>query len=91
LLYEVIASRYEQKATIITSNKSLPEWSRYLHDASLATALIDRLMHHGEVYYLQGESYRVRGKGGRLRPLEHPAEAPAPDASPAAEPGPAAG
>ncbi len=63
ILYELIASRYERKAVIITSNKSLPEWGQYLHDASLATALIDRLMHHGEVYYLQGESYRLRGKG----------------------------
>jgi DNA replication protein DnaC len=63
ILYELIATRYERKAVIITSNKSLPEWGQYLHDASLATALMDRLMHHGEVYYLQGESYRLRGKG----------------------------
>ncbi len=33
-----------------------------LHDSSLATALIDRLIHHGEVFYLSGESYRLRGK-----------------------------
>jgi len=74
LLYEVIATRYEQKATIITSNKSLPEWGRYLHDASLAAALIDRLLHHGEVYYLQGESYRLRGKGIHLPATDTEAE-----------------
>jgi DNA replication protein DnaC len=64
LLYEVIAGRYEHKATIITSNKSLSDWSRVLHDSSLAAALIDRLMHHGEVFYLKGESYRLKDKRG---------------------------
>jgi DNA replication protein DnaC len=64
LLYEVIAGRYEHKATIITSNKSLSEWSRVLHDSALAAALIDRLMHHGEVFYLKGESYRLKDKRG---------------------------
>jgi DNA replication protein DnaC len=64
LLYEVIAGRYEHKATIITSNKSLSDWSRVLHDSALAAALIDRLMHHGEVFYLKGESYRLKDKRG---------------------------
>ena len=46
----------------MTSNKSLRSWAEILHDSSLATALIDRLMHHGEVFYLNGESYRLKGK-----------------------------
>jgi DNA replication protein DnaC len=62
LFYQLISDRYEQKGTIITSNKSLPSWADVLHDSSLAAALIDRLMHHGEVFYLSGESYRLRGK-----------------------------
>jgi DNA replication protein DnaC len=62
ILYEVIATRYEKKPTIITSNKSLTEWGRVLHDSALAAALVDRLLHHGEVYYLKGDSYRLRGK-----------------------------
>ena len=70
LLYEVIAGRYEHKATIITSNKSLSEWSRVLHDSALAAALIDRLMHHGEVFYLKGESYRLKDKRGIDSPRE---------------------
>ena len=70
LLYEVIAGRYEHKATIITSNKSLSEWSRVLHDSALAAALIDRLMHHGEVFYLKGESYRLKDKRGLDSPRE---------------------
>ena len=62
LFYQVISDRYEKNGTIITSNKSLRSWAEMLHDSSLATALIDRLMHHGEVFYLSGESYRLRGK-----------------------------
>src|SRR5438128_8792509 len=50
------------EATIVTSNKSLTEWGRVLHDSAVAAALVDRLMHHGDVYYVKGESYRVRGK-----------------------------
>ena len=62
LLYELIAQRYERRATIITSNKSLTEWGRVLSDTALAGALIDRLMHHGDVYYLKGPSYRLKDK-----------------------------
>ncbi|MEQ8191629.1 MAG: ATP-binding protein [Candidatus Eremiobacterota bacterium] len=62
ILYEIVAGRYEKKPLIITSNKSLVEWGNILQDSSLAAALVDRLLHHGEVYYLSGESYRLRGK-----------------------------
>jgi DNA replication protein DnaC len=48
-LYELIAGRYEHRPTLITSNKSLTEWSAIVQDASLAAALVDRLLHHGEV------------------------------------------
>jgi len=63
ILYDLIAERYERGATIITSNKSLQEWGKVLGDSSLASALVDRLMHHGQVYYLKGESYRLKDKG----------------------------
>lgn len=43
LLYELIAERYEKKATIITSNKSLKEWGKVLGDSSLASAIVDRI------------------------------------------------
>jgi DNA replication protein DnaC len=62
ILYELISSRYEKKATIITSNKSLTEWGGIIGDTALASALIDRLLHHGDVYYLKGESYRLKDK-----------------------------
>ena len=48
-LYELIAGRYERRPTLITSNKSLTEWAAIVQDASLAAALVDRILHHGEV------------------------------------------
>lgn len=70
MLYELIAARYGHQATVITSNKSLTEWGRVVQDTALAEALVDRLMHHGDVYYLKGESYRLKGKERRGKPLE---------------------
>jgi DNA replication protein DnaC len=61
-LYEIIAGRYERRPTIVTSNKSLSEWAGIVQDVSLAAALVDRLMHHGQVFYLKGPSWRTRGR-----------------------------
>jgi DNA replication protein DnaC len=60
-LYEIIAGRYEKRPTILTSNKSLTDWAAIVQDVSLAAALVDRLMHHGQVFYLKGPSWRTRG------------------------------
>ena len=62
VLYEVISGRYEKGATVITSNKSLASWGELVGDSALMMAIIDRLLHHGEVFYLRGPSYRMRGK-----------------------------
>lgn len=62
VLYEIIAGRYEKGATIMTSNKSLASWGELVGDNALMMALVDRLLHHGEVFYLRGNSYRMRGK-----------------------------
>ena len=62
VLYEIISGRYEKGATVITSNKSLTGWGELVGDTALMMAIIDRLLHHGEVFYLRGSSYRLRGK-----------------------------
>jgi DNA replication protein DnaC len=62
-LYEIVAGRYERRPTILTSNKSLSEWASITQDVSLAAAVIDRLLHHGQVFYLKGPSWRVKGRG----------------------------
>ena len=61
-LYELIAGRYERRPTLITSNKSLTDWAAIVQDASLAAALVDRILHHGDVFYLKGPSWRVKGR-----------------------------
>ncbi len=63
-LYELVAGRYTRRPTIITSNKSLTEWSMVVQDVSLAAALVDRLMDRGQVFYLKGPSWRTRGRPG---------------------------
>ena len=61
-IYELVAGRYERRATVLTSNKSLASWGEVVGDTALTMAITDRLLHHGEVFYLRGSSYRMRGK-----------------------------
>ena len=62
ILYDLISARYERGATVITSNKSVGEWGTVLQDSALASAVLDRILHHGDVYHLKGESYRLKDK-----------------------------
>ena len=63
LLFQVVAARYESGSIVLTTNRPFREWGTLFDvDNTLATALIDRLMHHGEVILIQGESYRMRDK-----------------------------
>jgi len=63
LLFQVVAARYEVGSIVITTNRPFREWGKLFDvDNTLATALIDRLMHHGEGIVIQGESFRMRDK-----------------------------
>lgn len=66
-LYEVIRHRYERGAMIITSNRATEEWYPLFGDPLLASAAMDRLLHHSHVIELTGESYR-NPSSGRRRP-----------------------
>ena len=57
-LYEIIRARYEVGSMIITSNRALEEWYGLFPDDLMASAAMDRLMHHAEVVVLEGQSYR---------------------------------
>ena len=64
-LYEVIRQRYERGASIWTSNRSKDEWYAIFGDELLASAAMDRLLHHATVIEIEGESYRnPRPRGG---------------------------
>ncbi len=58
--YEIVSRRYEKGSVIITSNKSFEEWGDVFYDPVLATAIIDRLIHHSKIIVIKGESYRMR-------------------------------
>ncbi len=60
LMFQVVASRYETGSIVITTNRAFKDWGRIFDvDNTLATAMIDRLMHHGEAIVIQGDrSYR---------------------------------
>jgi DNA replication protein DnaC len=59
-LFELVTARYERSSIILTSNLSFAEWGTLLGDDVLATALLDRLLHHAEVISINGRSYRMR-------------------------------
>jgi len=59
-LLEVIMRRYENRSTIMTSNRPLEEWGKLLSDVPTAGAIIDRFLHHAQVVAITGKSYRVK-------------------------------
>ena len=59
-LFELITARYERGSIILTSNLSFNDWGTLLGDDVLATAMLDRLLHHAEVITINGRSYRMR-------------------------------
>jgi len=61
-LFALISARYERGSVILTSNKGFAEWGDVLGDTVIATAILDRLLHHSHVLNIRGESYRLREK-----------------------------
>jgi DNA replication protein DnaC len=57
-LYEVVRRRYEQGSTIITSNRAIEEWPPLFGNPLLASAAMDRLLHHAHILVIEGDSYR---------------------------------
>ena len=63
LMFQVVAARYESGSIVISTNRAFRDWGKIFDvDNTLATAMIDRLMHHGEAYVIRGESYRMKDK-----------------------------
>ena len=62
LLFILAARRYEKASMILTSNKSFVDWGDIFGDAVLATAILDRLLHHSTTINIKGESYRLKTK-----------------------------
>lgn len=60
LLFQVVSRRYERKSLVLTTNLAFKEWPTVFPNATCATALIDRIIHHADVISIEGESYRLR-------------------------------
>ena len=77
LFFALVSRRYERGSLLVTSNRSVGEWGAVLNDAVVATAILDRLLHHSHVLTIKGDSYRLREKrrSGLLKPSTAPAPA----------------
>lgn len=78
-LFEIVMRRYENRSTMMTSNRPLEDWGKLIGDVPSATAILDRFLHHAAIIQLRGNSYRLRHAG---RSPEEAAE----DAKPANAP-----
>jgi DNA replication protein DnaC len=61
-LFEIVMRRYENRSTMMTSNRPLEDWGKLVGDVPSATAILDRFLHHAEVITITGKSYRLKGQ-----------------------------
>lgn len=68
VFFQLVSARYERGSILLTSNKSYGEWGELFGETTLATAILDRLLHHSTTLNIRGESYRLkeRRKAGLL-------------------------
>ena len=62
LFFQLVSRRYERGSMLVTSNRSVAEWGGVFGDPVVATAILDRLLHHSHVITIRGDSYRLRTK-----------------------------
>jgi DNA replication protein DnaC len=62
LFFRLVARRYERASLILTSNKGFADWGEVFGDPVMATAILDRLLHHATTVNIKGESYRLKEK-----------------------------
>ena len=82
LFFQLVNARYEKGAMILTSNRGFAEWGEVFGDPVVATALLDRLLHHAVVVQIEGSSYRLRQHADLLAQPRHPGQATTTEAPP---------
>lgn len=77
IFFQLVSARYERGSIILTSNKSYGDWGTIFGDPIIATAILDRLLHHSTTINIRGESYRLkdRRRAGLLPAPERESEA----------------
>lgn len=69
-LFEVIMRRYENRSTIMTSNRPIEEWGKLIGDVPSATAILDRFLHHAEIINIAGKSYRLKDRATNSKSVD---------------------
>jgi len=62
LFFQLVSRRYEAGAILLTSNRTVSDWGNVFGDPVVATAILDRLLHHAHVVTIRGDSYRLKEK-----------------------------
>ncbi len=60
LLFEIVSRRYQEKSTLVTTNRPFSEWGEVFPNAACVVSLVDRLVHNAEIIQIDGESYRLK-------------------------------
>lgn len=71
LFFQLIARRYEKVSTIFTSNKTFSQWNEIFADMTIASAILDRVLHHCTVINIKGESYRLKERKEHMKQKHH--------------------
>lgn len=71
LFFQLIAKRYEKNSTILTSNKAFSAWNEVFADLTIASAILDRILHHCHVVSIKGESYRLKERKEMIKQKQH--------------------
>jgi DNA replication protein DnaC len=66
--------RYENRSTIMTSNRPIEEWGKLVGDVPAATAILDRFLHHAEIINITGRSYRLKDRLTQQDPVDKKAK-----------------
>ena len=71
LFFQLIARRYERVSTVFTSNKAFSQWNEVFADITIASAILDRILHHATVINIKGESYRLKERKEYMKQKQH--------------------
>ena len=71
LFFQLITRRYEKVSTIFTSNKTFSQWNEVFADVTIASAILDRVLHHCTVINIKGESYRLKERKEFMKQKQH--------------------
>ncbi|MBM4164984.1 MAG: AAA family ATPase [Lentisphaerae bacterium] len=70
-LFEIIMRRYENRSTLMTSNRPVEEWGKLVGDVPAASAILDRFLHHAEIIHITGRSYRLKDRTTAKNPVDN--------------------